>query len=92
MIVYYENPIFKNICKSEGNQDKPISILESWNIYIYIYEKKGYEKKNSLKLVSLVLKKNFFFLNSLWFIVGLKFHHNGLNLLSTVDNMVKTYI
>ena len=61
-------------------------------IYIYIYEKKGYERKNSLKPVSLVLKKIFFFLNSLWFIVGLKFHHNGLNLLSTVDNMVKTYI
>ena len=69
-----------------------INPFPSLNLGIYIYEKKGYEKKNSLKLVSLVLKKNFFFLNSLWFIVGLKFHHNGLNLLSTVDNMVKTYI
>ena len=70
-----------------------INPFPSSNLGIYIYEKKGYEKKNSLKPVSLVLKKFFFFfLNSLWFIVGLKFHHNGLNLLSTVDNMVKTYI
>ena len=52
-------------------------------------------KKNSLKPVSLVLKKKFKKKkkkNSLWFIVGLKFHHNRLNLLSTVDNMIKTYI
>ena len=33
-IIYHENPVSKNICKSEGNQDKSISILESWNIYI----------------------------------------------------------
>ena len=44
MIVYHENPISKNIFKSDGNQDKPISILESWNIYIYM-KKRAMKKK-----------------------------------------------
>lgn len=58
-ILYHEKPVSKNICKSEGNQDKPISILEcitSSKKYIW---KKGYEKKKLFKQVSLVLIKKF---------------------------------